>query len=202
MCVNGALVVDLATGAPVAAELLDADDATAAVAAMRALIPDVAFAVEAVDWCGHEPHYRSQWPPPAGSPVAPIESLIERGVLKLLGRHDDIHVDRLTEMADALGPAACVTCSTDAGLVEISAAGVTKASALDHVVARLGRNADEVVAVGDMPNDLPMLRWARVSAAVANAHPALLAEVDHVLPSNDDDGVALLLERLLAAGRP
>ena len=57
----------------------------------------------------------------------------------------------------------------------------------------------QVVAVGDMPNDLPMLQWAGVRAVVANAHP-LLHEIAHlVLPANDDDGVATLVDAVLAA---
>jgi len=197
VCVNGALVMDLAKGTPVSSRLLDVEGASAAVAALREALGDVAFAVETVDWYGHEAQYRSEWPAPAGSPVAPVESLISGGVLKLLGRHHEIHVDRLAEIAALVGPGASVTCSMSSGLVEIGPAGVTKASALHEVVDGLGRSAGDVVAVGDMPNDLPMLRWAGTSAAVANAHPDLLAEVDRILPSNDDDGVATLLEQVV-----
>jgi hypothetical protein len=53
------------------------------------------------------------------------------------------------------------------------------------------------VAIGDMPNDVPMLRWAGRSYAVANAHPAAQAAADEVVASNDDDAVAALLESLL-----
>jgi len=56
-----------------------------------------------------------------------------------------------------------------------------------------------VVAFGDMPNDLPMLAWAGRSVAVANAHPEVLALADEVTASNDDDGVALVLERLIGS---
>lgn len=199
VCVNGALIVDLATRAHITAHTLDADATTAAVTALRGMFPDVAFGVERVDVCGHEPHYLSQWPLPEGSPIGPIESLIGDGVLKLLGRHPQIHVDGLAAMVDAIGSGATVTCSMTEGMVEIGPAGVTKASALHEVVALLGHTANEVLAVGDMPNDLAMLRWAATSAAVANAHPDLLAEVDLVLPANDDDGVASLLEALTAA---
>ena len=48
-----------------------------------------------------------------------------------------------------------------------------------------------------MPNDLPMLAWAGRAVAVANAHPEVLALADEVTASNDDDGVALVLERLV-----
>jgi hypothetical protein len=78
-------------------------------------------------------------------------------------------------------------------LVEISAAHVTKASTLALLCDELGVAPDEVVAFGDMPNDLPMLAWAGTSYAVANAHPSVLEAVDHVAPTNDEDGVAQVL---------
>jgi hydroxymethylpyrimidine pyrophosphatase-like HAD family hydrolase len=78
-----------------------------------------------------------------------------------------------------------------------SAAGVTKASTLKAVCAEHGFGADDVVAFGDMPNDLPMLAWAARSFAVGNAHPDVLQAVDEVTASNDDDGVAQVLERWL-----
>jgi hydroxymethylpyrimidine pyrophosphatase-like HAD family hydrolase len=59
-----------------------------------------------------------------------------------------------------------------------------------------------VVAVGDMPNDVAMLQWAGRAYAVANAHAAVLAVADEVLPSNDDDGVATLINALLARTEP
>ena len=45
-----------------------------------------------------------------------------------------------------------------------------------------------------MPNDIPMLEWAGHGVAVANAHPDVLAVSHEVTASNDDDGVALVLE--------
>ena len=64
---------------------------------------------------------------------------------------------------------------------------------------RAGIPAAQVVAFGDMPNDLPMLAWAGRAVAVANAHPEVLALSDEVTASNDDDGVALVLERLVGS---
>ena len=99
-------------------------------------------------------------------------------------------------MAAAVGDAATVTWSMP-GLVEISARGVTKAAALAEVCDDLGMASADVVAFGDMPNDLPMLTWAGTSYAVANAHPTVLAAADHVAPSHDADGVARTLARLV-----
>jgi hydroxymethylpyrimidine pyrophosphatase-like HAD family hydrolase len=47
-----------------------------------------------------------------------------------------------------------------------------------------------------MPNDLAMLHWAGTSYAVANAHPDVQAAADHVVASNDEEGVAQVLESL------
>lgn len=56
-----------------------------------------------------------------------------------------------------------------------------------------------MVAIGDMPIDLPMLAWADRSVAVANAHPDVLAAARETVASNDEDGVADLLDAILAA---
>ena len=81
--------------------------------------------------------------------------------------------------------------------MEISGAGVTKAYALRALREQLGVTPNAVVAFGDMPNDIPMLEWAGRSIAVANAHPDVIQVADEVTGSNDDDGVATALERLL-----
>jgi hypothetical protein len=82
-------------------------------------------------------------------------------------------------------------------LLEIAPAGVSKASTLERVASQWDVHADHVVAIGDMPNDIPMIRWAGRGVAVANAHPTVRAVADEVTASNDDDGVAMVLERLL-----
>jgi hydroxymethylpyrimidine pyrophosphatase-like HAD family hydrolase len=50
---------------------------------------------------------------------------------------------------------------------------------------------------GDMPNDLPLFEWAGWACAVANSHPAVLEAADEVVPSNNDDGVARTVQRLV-----
>ena len=74
---------------------------------------------------------------------------------------------------------------------------MTKAFALAAHCAELGIRPEEVVAFGDMPNDVPMLKFAGLGVAVANAHPDALAAADEVTASNDEDGVAVVLERFL-----
>ena len=88
------------------------------------------------------------------------------------------------------------TWSSLGALVEMSAAGVTKASTLAMLCGELGIAAEEVVAFGDMPNDLAMLEWAGTSYAMGNAHPSVLALADRLAPDHDVDGVAAVLEEL------
>ena len=86
--------------------------------------------------------------------------------------------------------------SNGKGLIEASALGVSKATAIAELAASHGISRESVIAFGDMPNDLPLLTWAGTSCAVANAHPEVLAAATHVIGSNDDDGVAEYLEKL------
>jgi hydroxymethylpyrimidine pyrophosphatase-like HAD family hydrolase len=85
--------------------------------------------------------------------------------------------------------------------VEVGASALTKAVALAAPCQRLGIQARGVLAFGDMPNDLPMLQWAGCGIAVANAHPDVLVVIATVTSSNDEDGVARVLEALAEAYR-
>jgi hydroxymethylpyrimidine pyrophosphatase-like HAD family hydrolase len=79
---------------------------------------------------------------------------------------------------------------------------VTKAAGLAWYCAQQGVDADDVVAFGDMPNDVPMLTWVGRAVAVANAHPAVLEIAEDVADSNDADGVAAYLDALFPTDRP
>ena len=84
------------------------------------------------------------------------------------------------------------------GMIELTAPGVTKASTLALLCAELGVDAADVVAFGDMPNDLAMLAWAGRGYVVANGHCTLLAAGFTVVPANDDDGVGHTVLQLLS----
>src|SRR5262249_28579317 len=113
-------------------------------------------------------------------------------------RHDP---DELVAIATELIPPDGVTV-TQAGLgyIEICPPGVTKATGLAVIADSLGVDPAEVLVFGDMPNDLPMFGWAGWSrVAVANAHPEVRAMADEITLSNDEDGVAVYLDRLLSS---
>jgi HAD superfamily hydrolase (TIGR01484 family) len=200
VCANGAMLYDLDNDTVLDQTLLAAEVALRIVGGLRERAPGVTFAWEDADGFGCEP----TWGRDPMTPIDRVEvgdplQLIHAPLLKVLARHYGMDFDKLAEAArEVAGEEAVVTWSTRQ-VVEVSAAGVTKAFALERVCERLGVKPAEVVAVGDMANDLSMLSWAGHAVAVANADPAVLEAVDEVTASNEEDGVALVLERVLAA---
>ncbi len=81
--------------------------------------------------------------------------------------------------------------------LDIAAAGVTKASALEQLRDRLSIDADRTVAVGDGRNDIEMLTWARRGVAMGQAPVEVIAAADEVTKSVYDDGAAHVLRSLL-----
>jgi Cof subfamily protein (haloacid dehalogenase superfamily) len=140
------------------------------------------------------------WPYPEWIPYE-RELALAGPAYKAFARAEHLTADELLAIGRYLVPTDLATL-TQAGLgyVELTAPGVDKASGLAVVAAELGIDPTDVVVFGDMPNDVPMFQWAgwrRV--AVANAHPEVLALADEVTDTNDNDGVALWLERMLSS---
>jgi Cof subfamily protein (haloacid dehalogenase superfamily) len=80
---------------------------------------------------------------------------------------------------------------------ELTAPGISKGSALKILAARLGIPREQVVAIGDHENDLPMIAWAGLGLAMGNAIPAVREAADAVIPSVEEAGVAWAIERYL-----
>ncbi|MFE0601327.1 HAD family hydrolase [Streptomyces sp. NPDC058892] len=119
---------------------------------------------------------------------------------KLYIQHPELDDDQLVKVArEAVGSLVDVVMAGP-GIVEILPLGLTKATGLSLAARRLGVKATETIAFGDMPNDIPMFGWAAHGVAMANAHPELKAVADAVTTSNEEDGIAVVLERLLGAG--
>jgi Cof subfamily protein (haloacid dehalogenase superfamily) len=218
---NGAVIFDLATDKVIAEHLLTVELLNEVTAALRSKYPQVVFGIEYGDnparagltptahtTFGAEPTYRHSWevspardrsgnelPLPL---ISDLETIISQPGVKLLVKDVSADPNRFhTDVDELLGHQVSVTFSSTVGLLEVGAAGITKASGLAYVAAQHGIEPSEVAVVGDMPNDLPMLAWAGESYAVANAHPSVLEAAQYRLPSNDDDAVAQLIDQLL-----
>lgn len=200
VCANGAVVYDPEADAILRTDPLAPQRLAEVCARLRDDVPGVAFAVEIADGreMRHEATYPRRWDieDPGVRVISTPEELLCLPAVKLLVRAGDRDSDEFAALvASCVGGLAEATHSSTTGLVEISAAGVTKAVGLAWLCERLDVPAARVVAFGDMPNDVPMLAWAGQAVAVANAHPAVKAAADEVTLSNDEDGVAAYLSR-------
>lgn len=162
--------------------------------ALRDAIPGTTYAVEDLHGIALEPEFHERYELPPGSRRAPVEELLDRPALKLLARHEELAPEEFWDLAEvATGGRLVITWSSSTSLLEISAPDVTKASTLSLLCGRLGVDPADVIAFGDMPNDLPMLTWAGTSYAMADAHRSVTEIADHVAPGHDEDGVARVL---------
>ena len=199
VCANGAVVYDLHFDQVLAAHTIDAEVAAEVVRLLRDEVPGVHFAAErtgvGTDPFVKEVGYEVRWPQPFLH-EAEISEVVGTPMVKLLARVPDMDSDLLLEAGEAtLGDLVTLTHSSSGGLLEMSARGVSKASGLRHLADGFSVASEDVVAFGDMPNDLPMLAWAGWSVAVSNAHVSVRDAADEVTLSNDEDGVARVLER-------
>ncbi|HEY5031628.1 MAG TPA: HAD family hydrolase [Actinomycetes bacterium] len=203
ICANGALVYDLRADTVLERFELTPDVGLEAVGRLREVMPGAAYAVETVDGFVHEAAFVARWPGRGFVEVATAEEMFPVPVAKLLVRDESSSGDAMLAVAaPALGDLVTVTHSNVRDcLLEISAPGVTKASTLARVAAEHGVEAAGVLAFGDQPNDVAMLVWAGTGYAMRGGHPEVLAAVSTHAESVDDDGVALVLERLMAEGR-
>lgn len=85
--------------------------------------------------------------------------------------------------------------------IEVMPLNVDKAGALAEFVPQLGMSVEDVICCGDGYNDISMIRWAGLGVAMANAHPPVKEAADHITLSCDEDGVAVLIDKLLAEYR-
>ncbi|NJP99195.1 HAD family hydrolase [Streptomyces zingiberis] len=205
ICANGAAVVDLHRGGRVVdLRPLHRLSAMDVVGALRVAAPGTSFAVELTSGLHHEPEY-PPFPLDTGARVKAAELLLaedawdaEHHLLKLLAHHPVISPDEYLALArETAGAHASFTRSSPTALLEISGLGVSKASTLARCCAERGISPEEVVAFGDMPNDLEMLSWAGNSYAMANAHPEVLAATSARTTGNNEDGVAAVIEAIL-----
>ncbi|MQY35459.1 Sugar phosphatase YidA [Streptomyces sp. RB17] len=199
VCAQGAQVYDAGTGRLLWSVRLDRELAETALGKIEAEVGQVYAAVDQDGADGLtliEPGYRMPHPTLPAVRVGRRDDLWCAPISKVLLRHSALSDDELAAIARAVvGSLATVTMSGP-GTVELQPSGVTKATGLALAAERLGIAAGEALAFGDMPNDIPMFDWAGRGVAMANAHPELKAAADEITLSNEDDGIAVVLERL------
>jgi len=204
VCANGAVRYDIATDRVLSAVTLPPEVLVELAEACARALPGAWLGVERVGRGAFdnsdtqflsELDYQHAWAS-ADHARVPRAELFGEPAVKLLARHPAMSSDAMVAaLAPLVDGTVGLTFSNPNGLVEAAPMGVTKASGLAEVAASLGVPRQDVIAFGDMPNDIPMLDWAGHGVAMGNAHPDVLAVADEITSANTEDGMALVLER-------
>jgi Cof subfamily protein (haloacid dehalogenase superfamily) len=131
--------------------------------------------------------------------VPDLDAVLKRGnPLKLLLMDDDpAVVDHCqVELGAQLGAQVHLAKSSPYFL-EVNHPEATKGRALQQLASWLQVKRSQVLAIGDNYNDIEMLEYAGLGVAMANAAPEVQGRASYVTTSNEDDGVALALERFI-----
>ena len=208
VCANGAVIYDSGRDEVVAANTLKPETLRYVVTRAREAtrsIGGIGIAAERAGTSANDaidelfvvaPSYDHAWESDEHGEVAE-EAVLSEPATKLLLRNSDVNSAQLYELvAPAIDASlAHVTYSMPDGLLEVSAPGVTKRAGLEYVSELVGATAKDVVCFGDMPNDIEMLSWAGTGVAMGNAADNVKEIADEITATNDDDGVARVLER-------
>ncbi|MDQ0645878.1 Cof subfamily protein (haloacid dehalogenase superfamily) [Microbacterium natoriense] len=205
LCGNGAYATNLVDGRMLFAEELPPETIRTLAQALRASIPGLLFAsvreggetfvaedgyAEIADYSDHKRH-------PQTMGGVPLDQVLAAPTLKLVIRHPELSPGVLFEALRDLGLVGFEATLSGAPFVEVMAEGVTKATGLARLCEHLDVSQSDVVAFGDALNDVEMLRWAGHGVAMAEAEDVVRDAADEVAASNDDDGVARVIERML-----
>lgn len=201
VCGNGAVVYDLGTERIVSTRGLTEDIVLKVGAALRAVLPDAVLALETTSGFRREPAFLPHHEVARLALAGSLPELLADHplVVKVLCRVEGATADPILAAArEALaGLAEPVHSNSGGSMIEISALGVSKASTLALIAEERDIDPRDVVAFGDMPNDLAMLSWAGRGYVVANGHSTLLSAGFTLVPANGEDGVGQTVLQLL-----
>lgn len=201
ICSNGSVLYDMEARQIVSAQTIPASSARTVAGVLRSEFTGLGFGLETLDGYRVDPVYSRNFPPGVDCRVGDIDELLADSprIVKMLARWTGDGDEFLTRAKELLAGVVTPTHSSPReALLEMSPLGIDKAHALAGYATSLGLTASEIIAFGDMPNDIEMLRWAGRGYAMAGGHPAAIAAAPEIAPSIGEDGVAQVLEGLLA----
>lgn len=208
ICSNGALVYDLEGERVLASHTITGATVAEVQRVVRAHQPHAAFAAETLAGLLLEPGFLDERDQATRLPAvteAPFEAsrLDAEGVVKLLAKTTGIDAESFQHLVerDVAGLVSVTHSAPGVALLEMAHPEVNKAVTLAGYAQDLGIGPAEVLAFGDMPNDVQMLAWAGRGYAVDSGHPLAKAAAGRTTASLHEDGVAQVIERLLA-GEP
>lgn len=202
ICSNGALLYDLEADKVIWSQTLPASTAAQAAAIILEHEPQAAFAAETTKGLHLGPGFADKHHDFGIQADLDLEggAIDQEGIVKFLARSPGLGIDEFyAAVAPKLEPLLSVTHSAfDVSLLEMAHVDIHKATTLGVYCQKLGISPEEVMAFGDMPNDVQMLQFAGQGYAMASGHPAALACAKNVAPPLAEDGVAQIIEGLLS----
>ena len=205
ICSNGAVVWDLEADKVVSAQTMAIDDIFEIRRIIKKLRPTALFAAETLTGFHLEPGFIENGssellaeftPAPLASTLTAEDAVVKFLAIVREGTADEFLAEVGPAVAEPRLGNALGAHRRHAGT---AVPGINKAVTLADYAASLGIDAADVVAFGDMPNDIEMLRWAGHGYAMASGHPEAIRAAGQQAPHFDDDGVAQILEEKLAA---
>lgn len=206
VCLNGAVVMDAVAGERIADRSMTHFEAIEAAEVARKLLPDVSLGLDMADgrhlW---EHRFAPEMPADLIADLSVLHvddavAAVDGAVLTWLVHVPDMDTLAIVNELAPNMPLGTEIRPSGLDMAEIAATGVSKSAGLEIVCQRYGIAAADVMAFGDGLNDVEMLRWAGHGVAMSNAADMARGAADRIAPSNEDDGVAIVLEEMLAGG--
>ena len=203
ICANGAITLRMDPAAPGGYEIADAVtfDPADAIAALTRAVPDGIVAVEVLG-----DGFKVSRPFPDGElieaqRVVSLEEMSAQPVTRVVLRAPGMDVGEFSALVAGCGLHSVEYAIGWTAWLDVAPEGVTKASALQALAARLGTDASRTIAVGDGTNDVEMLRWAGLGAAMGSAPESVKESSDIVTEAVWHDGCAALLDAVVERTR-
>ncbi len=201
VCGQGAQVYDAGSNVMVSSLTMNREIADVALGKIEAEVGEVFAAVNQDGIEGlmlMEPGYEAPHPTLPAVRAGSRAELWSYPINKVLVRHAALSDDELAAAARRAADGLVTVTMAGPGTVELQPVGVTKATGLALAAERMDIAPESTITFGDMPNDIPMFRWGGYGVAMANAHEELKAVADEITLSNEEDGIAVVLERLFS----
>ncbi len=196
---NGAVVFDPPTARVLFHQPMDGATARELVALARQVEPEVLVSIEVLDtWHTDrlDPALMTETARAfAPDHLGPLDRVLEGDVTKVMLLADTARLERVHAAVRAKLGARVAIAMSDGHLLQVMHPSVDKGTALARLAGQMGVAPQNILAIGDAPNDAGMLRMAGIGVAMGNAWEEVKAIANVVAPGNDAAGVAWALAR-------
>lgn len=201
MSYNGGRIVDAATGKVLFETSIDLEETKAVLRKLEDLpvtpILDDGVQFYVTDRNGFKVDYECRNNNMICSEVGNLADFLTFAPIKILMSVDPAIIGDVQKQIAAMLPASLTVVQTAAFYLEVIPKVINKGQGIRDICGVLGITAEEVISFGDAENDIPMLKAAGMGVAMGNASDAVKQAADMVTLSNNDDGIAYALEKLL-----